>query len=314
MNMPDVAEILKFKEYKEQHGRDAYYYDAIAEQLQRALKGGHDVQLHIHSGYFNARHDGRRWVQDWSEYSFADLPYERMHWMVKTCKDFLETLLRPADPSYRCTVFRAANWSVSPSRDLARALIANNIKIDTSVFKYGRRNGLVNFDYAHAHSQTVPWRAAEGDMCATDGNSQLWESPIYSEQRWVGTFLTPNRIYRALMSSRHSIHRDAEQSAQSRDTAKARPPGGPRLLRILFWKHAWKADLNQCTGRQLIRALRRVQREDPDGAAAKAFVLIGHSKLFTSLNARSLRPFLDFIARTKHACSFARFDALRLGQ
>ena len=44
--MADVAEILKFKEYKEEFGRDDYHYDAIAEQLRDAIRRGHDVQLH----------------------------------------------------------------------------------------------------------------------------------------------------------------------------------------------------------------------------------------------------------------------------
>ena len=55
--MADVAEILKFKEYKEQFGRDDYHYEAIADQLREAIRRGHDVQLHLHSSYFNARHE-----------------------------------------------------------------------------------------------------------------------------------------------------------------------------------------------------------------------------------------------------------------
>src|ERR1035441_4135851 len=58
--MADIAEILKFKQYADQHGKDDYHYRDIAAQLQTAVRGGHDVQLHIHSSYFNATHDGRR--------------------------------------------------------------------------------------------------------------------------------------------------------------------------------------------------------------------------------------------------------------
>src|SRR5579871_5708006 len=53
--MADIAEILKFKQYEEQFGRDDYQYNAIAAQLRDAIRRGHDVQLHIHSSYFNAR-------------------------------------------------------------------------------------------------------------------------------------------------------------------------------------------------------------------------------------------------------------------
>src|SRR5262245_27039901 len=66
--MADVPEILKFKEYREKNGRDDYSYEAILDQLRSAIKNGHDVQLHIHSSYFNARHGNGHWMQDWSEY------------------------------------------------------------------------------------------------------------------------------------------------------------------------------------------------------------------------------------------------------
>src|SRR5579864_3962361 len=84
--MADIAEILKFKEYAEKQGRDDYHYDGIVAQLQRAVRGGHDVQLHIHSSYFNATHDGRHWAQDWSEYDFASLNPDRMSEMIEKGK------------------------------------------------------------------------------------------------------------------------------------------------------------------------------------------------------------------------------------
>jgi len=53
--LADVAEIIKFKEYYEQYGTDDYYYFEIINQLKYAVKTGHDVQLHIHSGYFKSK-------------------------------------------------------------------------------------------------------------------------------------------------------------------------------------------------------------------------------------------------------------------
>ena len=143
--MADVAEILKFKEYKEKTGRDDYHYEAIAEQLREAIRRGHDVQLHLHASYFNARHENGRWEQDWSEYNFAGLPLDRLNEIVRIGKQYLEDLLQPVVPAYQCMAFRAANWAVSPSRNVVRALIRNGIHVDTSVFKYGRREGIVSF-------------------------------------------------------------------------------------------------------------------------------------------------------------------------
>ena len=71
--------------------------------------------------------------------------------------------------------------------------------------------------------------------------------------------------------------------------------------------HAWKADFNQCTGRQLIGALRRADQERGNNKLDLPFVLIGHSKLFTRFNQWSLRPFLAYVAKHPERFGFGRF-------
>lgn len=303
--MADVAEILKFKEYKDKYGHDQYYYDAIVDQLRYAIQRGHDVQLHIHSSYFNAKHDNGRWIQDWSEYNFAGLPYERMDWMVRTSKEFLETLLRPIDPEYRCVAFRAANWSVSPSDNVIRALVNNGIKIDTSVFKYGSRNGIVAFDYSQAYSEIVPWRVKEDDICSRDDTSELWEVPIYSEKRWIGSFLTPSRIYRTIVSRRHKIYHRSESSSLQDNKGTIPSARRRNWLSAILQKHAWKADFNQCLSSQLINAMLNVlDRYNDHQEKQLPFVLIGHSKLFTKRNEQILKPFFAYCAEHRDKFEF----------
>ena len=300
--MADVAEILKFREYKEEFGRDDYCYDAIVDQLRSALSRGHDVQLHLHSSYFKAHHSQGRWCQHWSEYNFADLPYERMVWMVRTGKEFLETLLRAVDQAYRCIAFRAANWIVSPSRNVVNALLENNIPIDTSVFKGGRRRGILAFDYSNAHHHLRPWPARPDDICRIAPGSGLWEFPIYAEQRHIGAFLSINRLYRVLLGS---FHRVAMPAFSGRDALPASDGAAPKLAGLLQ-KNAWKADFNQCSGQQLINALLRAERQT-SATEIVPFVLIGHSKLFTLWNETTLRPFLEFICKQGMRFNFGTF-------
>jgi hypothetical protein len=300
--MADMAEILKFKQFADQHGRDDYHYHDIMAQLRKAVRGGHDVQLHIHASYFNATHDGQKWVQDWSEYNFAGLSFERLDEMVRIGKAELETQLQPVNPDYRCFVFRAANWSVNPGRNVIKALLKNGIKVDTSIFKYGRRQGVVNFDYSAAESELVPWRVGEDNLGSRDDHGRLWEYPIYCENRWLGAFLSPNRFYRVAQSRRHRISNYPAASPAEGFSNPSRKMGVLEKLTMLAKKHAWKADFNQCTGRQLIGALRRAERRYANGSDNLPFVLIGHSKLFNRMNEKSLRPFLEWVAR--HECRF----------
>jgi hypothetical protein len=304
--LADVGEILKFKEYAKTHGQDDFYYAEIADQLRDAIRRGHDVQLHIHSSYFNARYEGGRWIQDWSEYNFAGLKPERLREVVHIGRNYLESLLQPINRNYRCNVFRAANWSVSPSANVVRALVDEGFVIDTSVFKYGRRQGLVNFDYSNAFSSLIPWPAKASDICEFDSQSKLFEFPIYAEQRRIAAFVTPQRIYRACVSRLHKFSgsREAMPVPNGEQSAHRTPDKSGLLAR----KHAWKADFNQCSGGQLIAALKRAEDKFGGGQTNLPFVLIGHSKLFTRFNEWSLRPFLAFVANNPDRFGFGKFS------
>jgi len=307
--MADTGELLKFKEYRDRSGEDRFAWDGIAAQLQRAVRTGHDVQLHIHSSYSNATWDESKgyWKQDWTEYDLASLSYDRLRELIRRGKTLLEETCRKAKPDYECFAFRAANWSMHPSPNIVRALLAEGLRIDSSVWKYGRYDDLVKFDYTRAHDALVPWPVDEKDVCRRDPAGRLFEFPIYTEQQPLWVFLTPNRVYRVIAQRLNPLP-DAEPTA-----------GGPKKsLRHKLAKvvslHPWKMDFNQCTGRQLIDGLLRVEKRYGHRDVPLPFVLIGHSKTFTRHNERSLRPFLEFVEKSPDRFSFgtfADFDAER---
>lgn len=305
--MAEVAEILKFKEYKEEYGSDDYHYEAIAEQLREAVRRGHDVQLHIHPSYFNARHQNGRWLQDWQEYNLAGLPFERLDYMIRSGKHYLEELLKPVSPTYQCIAFRAANWAVSPSHNVVRALVNNGFSIETSVFKYGRRDGIVSFDYSNAPSNLIPWPADVNDICKRSDTSLITEVPIYAERRWIGAFLSTSRIHGVSMTRNHPIQSTITDGIDTRLSMTAGPKRLLAKLAMPFRLHSWKADFNKCTGQQLIRALERADAEYGELTDDLPFVLIGHSKLFTQYNERSLSLFLNFVANQPNRFDFGVF-------
>jgi hypothetical protein len=320
--MADVGEILKFKEYAEKTGDDRFHWGAIARQMQRAVSTGHDVQLHIHSSYFNATWDDakRYWKQDYVEYDLASLPPERLREMIRSGKRLLEETCRVAKPDYECYAFRAANWSMQPSPNIVRALLAEGLRIDTSVWKHGRYDDLVKFDYTSAHSDLVPWPIDERDVCRRDPEGKLFEFPIYTEKRPIWVFLTANRVYRVVAQRLNPLP-DADTVVDP--MAAPSSSSGPRRsiaekilgkAKALVTQHPWKADFNQCTGQQLVDGLLRVEARYGHPELPLPFVLIGHSKTFTRHNERSLEPFLEFVAKHPDRFSFgtfADFDAER---
>ena len=308
--MADVAEIMKFGEYKEIYNKDIFYFDEIISQLKLAKASGHDVQLHIHPAYFNAKFSNQRWELDWSEYNIARLPYERLLEIIKACKNFLENHLKQIDPGYECNVFRAANWSMKPTANIIRALIENNFKIDTSVFKFGKRSGLVNFDYTSAYSDTIPYSINENDICSFDPSGKIFEFPIYSEEKRSWQFFTINRLFRLLQTVRHPIevkkYAMTEVDELKRELVSQNKFN--RMYTLLTRKYARKMDFNQCSGKQLIDSLIGVEKKYGNYFGKIPVVLIGHSKLFTKNNVPALKTFLEFINKNRSRFGFVTFD------
>jgi hypothetical protein len=297
---------MRFGRHRDETGRDDFASEAIRAQLRDAVRRGHDVQLHLHPSYYNARFVDGHLAQDYADYDLARIPAERLEAMVRDGKRWLEDLLRPERQGYQCVAFRAANWSMNPAAGIVRALVANGIPIDTSVFKYGRRDGMVSFDYVGAHDALVPWPVSSEDVCRRDPRGQVVEFPIYCERWPVWHFLTLNRVYRAIQGLRNPLPRDEYGGGASGEAAglAARFARGRDLLGS---KHAWKLDFNQCSGRQLIAAVERIEARYRGLDVVLPIVLIGHSKVFTAWNERSLEPFLRFVARNPDRFGFGTF-------
>jgi hypothetical protein len=307
--MADVAEILRFKKHYELTGEDKFFYNQIVEQMRYAVSTGHDVQLHIHSSYYKAVYENGKWMNYWAEYNLAGLEPERLNNIIAEGKNFLESILKPINKNYSCIVFRAANWSMLPSLNVTNALISSDIKIDTSVFKYGSRSGMVNFDYTSAFNETLPYPYNPHDVRKRDLSGRVFEFPIYCENRGLTAFISLNRLYRVLQSRIHNFkdsipHLNYSES-DKQDIKK--PNGKNSFLSGILKQHALKADFNQCTGRQLIRQLKRAENKYAHLKVDVPFVTIGHSKLFNKINEISLKPFLRYVADHPDKYIFATF-------
>jgi len=305
--MADVAEILKFKEYYEESGKDDFSYLKIIEQLQQAVKKGHDVQLHIHSSYFKAEYQNGEFKNHWDEYDLASLPYMRVNEMVRGTKNFLEDVLTKVDVKYSCNTFRAANWSMMPSKNIVLALKDNGIKIDTSVFKYGKRRGLVNFDYTECYSNVIPWPVDDSDIRKRKSLSELFEFPIYSVKMPIWSFFSLNRIYRAYLSKKYNFDEGTDYLNNNNSKGFVKKSVISKLYSKLTGKSALKADFNQCTGKQLIKQLKAVESDCPQAKVDIPFITIGHSKLYNSLNENRLKSFLKFVADNPEKYCFSTF-------
>jgi len=85
-----------------------------------------------------------------------------------------------------------------------------------------------------------------------------------------------------------------------------------RLAQLIFKEHARKLDFNQCSGRQMAAALRRMEARYANRTSDVPVVLIGHSKIFHRQNEGHLRRFLDYVVSRPDSYGFATFGAFDL--
>ena len=301
--MADVAEILAFKRYYNETGRDVFHVLDIENQLREAILRGHDVQLHIHSSWFKAKWNGKKWDQCIEEYNMAALSMERIDEMVCCCVDYLKGLLSPIHPDYKVWLFRAANWSMMPTSNIYQVLQKYGITADTSVYKGGVQSGNVSYDYREAYHNLLSYPADADNinhLAQSGQRNPIIEYPIYTEMRPFWSFISFIRVFRMVRAKFHQHKHIVASSSVPQNNEIARADNRTMSFNAFFRKSPWKMDFNQATGRQLIAAMKRILSLRIKDRNTIDVVLIGHSKSFLKYNEIGLAKFLEWVTAQKN--------------
>lgn len=134
----DVASVWRYREV----GVKSDYADLFEEQLKTAIRGGHDVQLHLHPHWLTSDRVGHGWHMDESRFKLSDLGYAKANatdvspaeGLILRGKQYLENLLQPVNHEYECIAFRAGGYAIQPDdKLLIGALLSAKLKIDSSI-------------------------------------------------------------------------------------------------------------------------------------------------------------------------------------
>jgi hypothetical protein len=127
------------------------------DRVRDVYRRGHDVQLHIHPQWDGAVWDGDRWRLG-APWSIVEHPPDRVRAMLRACREYLEGLLRPIDPGYRCVAFRGGSWCIAPGDHVLPALVENGILLDVSLVAGIRYdNAVVRLDYRNLDEEFLPF-------------------------------------------------------------------------------------------------------------------------------------------------------------
>ena len=182
----DVCEYWAFEEAELNGSLGADYRPAtmMKEQLTEAVRRGHDVQLHFHPQWLDARPGlNGEWQLDFRYWRLPLLGEGvSARWDIgklfsRGCET-LESLFKPVKSDYRVTSFRAGAWCIQPESKILQAMGMNGILIDSTVIPGKKKDdGRTIYDFTDCCRKPY-WEA--GAKVTEEGKSGIFEVPITS--------------------------------------------------------------------------------------------------------------------------------------
>jgi len=280
--MAEVGELWAFEKaenaaFKKHIGYDPVFL--IKQQLREAVQRGHDVQLHLHPQWINARWSDTCWILDYKHYNLSDFEDDEMVALLRRGKDSLESMLRPCCADYKCVGFRAGQWNTKPSQRYLTALRDAGLKSDTSVFKWGHRyDGGADFDYRDAFSNVLAWYSRMDDINQPTTQPTILEVPIATESVRYPRMLTPRRLWLGMNFLREDL--ETRAAIDNAKGVQAHTQRRAVKLRRFLQRYPRKLDFCKLTGREMSSSIEALinQCRDSRDCLPIPLVMIGHSK------------------------------------
>jgi hypothetical protein len=143
----DILCAERFKEWD-----NANFYVPYHEQLQHAIKSGHDVQLHIHPHWLTTTFNENTFIPS-TDFGLSDFKnnneFGGIHGIIKQSIESLNAICKAANPDYKCIAYRAGGYNIAPeTKHIFQALYHEGIRYDSSMIKgYYFKSGISEVDF-----------------------------------------------------------------------------------------------------------------------------------------------------------------------
>lgn len=175
----DICSALRFKEWDAER-----FYKPFKQQIQKALKSGHDIQLHTHPHWMTSMFN-ERGFQPSLDFSLSDFKEGKDGWTIEQIIDKafheLTSVAKEVKPEYQCVAFRAGGYDVEPeSKRILNKLYDLGIRMESSVIK----ELYLDYNFSHIDYTGAPassqWTISKDGPLIRPSASDLAELPISS--------------------------------------------------------------------------------------------------------------------------------------
>jgi len=268
----DASYLVRLRDYRIHSAQLAQDYSELVSHIRHLETCGHQIQLHIHPHWFDSWHDGDHWNMVTDRYRLSQWGPREIGSLITRCARELNSHL-----TQRAFAFRAGGWCVQPFSDIADALRANGISVDSSVYHGGIADSEVHqFDFRSA-PPVSSWRF-DTDPCLPSPNGVFSELAISSLR--VSPLFYWRFAFARLLGSANRHTRFGDGSAIQN--------GRRDLLQLLTRRSHMAVSIDGYKATLLRRAFRHAQRRQ-----LAHFVAMGHPKSLTPFSLEHLRAWLE---------------------
>lgn len=174
----------------------------IRSQLERMIKDGHDLQLHIHPQWYKAINNSDQWILNFSWWRFSSLPFNTTKNgtpgqldLLKEGRLFLEKLVRPFIPEYQCHIFRAGGYNFGFDKQSITALKEAGFDTESSLCPgFFADKALCQYDYT-SFSDYAPF-----DLKLSGNSLNIIEYPLLTIKSQLIEKISVARLYNKLIN------------------------------------------------------------------------------------------------------------------
>jgi len=151
----DILHFYKLLELEDQYSEIKNDRIAIQNQICELIKKGYDVQLHLHPHWLDAKYIDRKWDFSYEHFNLQSLSNENNPSDINTIlgcvtigRNLMESIIHTVNKNYKVYAFRAGGYLIEPFDEIRKALLANEIYVDSSTCPgLINENGMFSYNF-----------------------------------------------------------------------------------------------------------------------------------------------------------------------
>jgi hypothetical protein len=153
----EVMQQLTFRKFQTDFPELKPMPDAWDDAVREAFRQRQDIQLHIHPQWSTANYHEGKWTLS-GNWALPQHDVNTAQDMLVRSKQYLEDLLVPLEPNYKCVAFRSGSSCIAPSSFALTLLAQLGIVFDMSIIgglRVNTRN--LQMDYSECDEDFLPF-------------------------------------------------------------------------------------------------------------------------------------------------------------